>query len=52
MWEYKKVTSHYQLMVDELNKLGEDRWELVNIIDHPNTINPQYVHYLKRVKLA
>ena len=48
MWEYKKVTSYTQLTVDELNKLGEEGWELVSIIVHPDSNDFKYVHFLKR----
>lgn len=57
-WEYKKVTGLPGRMMERLNELGAEGWELVNVLGYTEssekadnsaqTHNTEFVAYLKR----
>jgi hypothetical protein len=52
-WEYKQLfLSAYEDSTQQLNKMGNDGWELVNVAAScPNIENCRLVAFLKRPKL-
>jgi len=48
-WEYDAVTTTYPITKEELDELGEDGWELVDMLR--NVREGYFLNYLKRVKL-
>jgi hypothetical protein len=47
MWEYRIVVANGVLSLTQLNEMGQDGWELVDVIQWPSQIVPnQYaLHY-------
>ena len=47
-WEYNAVITHHPITKEELNELGEEGWELVDMLR--NVREGYFLNYVKREK--